>query len=126
MSSLIGGKEKTKGEESALTEQWCHREITGRPRTDIKIINDTDGGTKTAQSNNKCYNILLTTLFSNSLRCSSFMVRGQVSHPYKTGDKIIVLYVLILYVGDMGIKNSELHGSMYSMNLPLRFSQLLC
>jgi hypothetical protein len=41
-------------------------------------------------------NILLSTLFSNTLKlCSSLNVRDQVSHPYKTADKIIVLYILI-------------------------------
>jgi hypothetical protein len=41
-------------------------------------------------------NILLSTLFSNihSL-CSSLNVRDQVSHPYRTTGKIIVLYSLI-------------------------------
>jgi len=41
-------------------------------------------------------NILLNTLFSNtpSLR-SSLNVSDQVSHPYKTTGKIIVLYILI-------------------------------
>ena len=41
-------------------------------------------------------NILLNTLLSNthSLR-SSFNISDQVSHPYKTADKIIVLYILI-------------------------------
>jgi hypothetical protein len=39
---------------------------------------------------------LLSTLFSNTLsQCSSLDVRHQVSHPYKTKDKIIVLYILI-------------------------------
>jgi hypothetical protein len=36
-------------------------------------------------------NILLNTLFSNTLSlCSSLNVRDQVSHPYRTTDKIIV------------------------------------
>jgi hypothetical protein len=70
--------------------KWCCHEITGRRGTDIKIINDTDGETKPAQSNNRCCNILLTTLFLNRLRCSAFTVRDQVSHPYKTMVKIMV------------------------------------
>jgi hypothetical protein len=38
-------------------------------------------------------NILLSTLFSNTLcLCTSFNVRDQVSHPYRTTGKIIVLY----------------------------------
>jgi hypothetical protein len=41
-------------------------------------------------------NILLSTLFSNILNlCYSLNVRDQVSHPYKTTGKIIVLYILI-------------------------------
>jgi hypothetical protein len=40
-------------------------------------------------------NILFSTLFSNSLSlCSSFNVRDQVSHPYKTTGRIMGLYVL--------------------------------
>jgi hypothetical protein len=43
-----------------------------------------------------CPNILHSTLFSNTLRlCSSLNVRDQVSHPYRTTGKIIVLYILI-------------------------------
>jgi hypothetical protein len=38
-------------------------------------------------------NILLSTLFWNTLSlCSSLSVRDQVSHPYKTTGKIIVVY----------------------------------
>jgi hypothetical protein len=41
-------------------------------------------------------NILLSTLFSNTLSlCSSLKVRHQVSHPCRTTGKIIVLYALI-------------------------------
>jgi hypothetical protein len=40
--------------------------------------------------------ILLSNLFSNTLNlCSSLNVRDQVSHPYKTTGRIIVLYILI-------------------------------
>jgi hypothetical protein len=42
-------------------------------------------------------NILLSTLFSGNLR-SSINVRDQVSHPYNTTGKIIVLYILIFYL----------------------------
>jgi hypothetical protein len=39
-------------------------------------------------------NILLITLFSNTLSlCSSLNVRDQVTHPYRTTGKIIVLYI---------------------------------
>jgi len=42
-------------------------------------------------------NILLSTLFSNTLSLrSSLSVSNQVSHPYKTTGKIIILYILIL------------------------------
>jgi hypothetical protein len=38
-------------------------------------------------------NILLNTPFSNTLSpCSSLSVRDQVSHPYRTTGKIIILY----------------------------------
>ena len=41
-------------------------------------------------------NILLSTLFTNTLSLrSSLNVSDQVSHPYKTTGKIIVLYILI-------------------------------
>jgi hypothetical protein len=41
-------------------------------------------------------NILLSTLFSNTLSLySSLNVKDQVSHPYRTTGKIIVLYILI-------------------------------
>ena len=41
-------------------------------------------------------NILLNTMFSNTLSfLSSRNVNDQVSHPYETRDKIIVLYILI-------------------------------
>jgi hypothetical protein len=41
-------------------------------------------------------NTLLSTLFSNSLSlCDSLNVRDQVSHPYRTTDKIRVLYISI-------------------------------
>jgi hypothetical protein len=40
-------------------------------------------------------NILFRTLFSNTLSlCRSLNVRNQVSHPYKTTGKIMVLYIL--------------------------------
>ena len=40
-------------------------------------------------------NILLNTMFSNTFSfLSSLNVSDQVSHPYKTTGKIIVLYIL--------------------------------
>jgi hypothetical protein len=42
-------------------------------------------------------NILLSTLFSDTLSlCSSLNVTDQVSHPYKTTGRIMVLYILTL------------------------------
>ena len=40
-------------------------------------------------------NILLNTMFSNTLSFLSSRVSNQISHPYKTNRKIIVLYILI-------------------------------
>jgi hypothetical protein len=41
-------------------------------------------------------NIHFNTLFSNTLSlCSSLNVRDQVSHPYRSTGKIIVLYIVI-------------------------------
>jgi hypothetical protein len=47
-------------------------------------------------------NIHLSTLFSNTLSlCSSLNVREQVSHPYRTTGKIVVLYILIITLLDI-------------------------
>jgi hypothetical protein len=46
-----------------------------------------------------CPNILFSTLFSNILSlCLSLSVRYQISHPYRTTGKIIVLYILTFSV----------------------------
>jgi len=50
-------------------------------------------------------NILLNTMFSNTLSfLSSVNVSDQVSHPYKTTDKIIILYILIFTFLDSNLE----------------------
>jgi len=45
--------------------------------------------------------ILLRTLFSDTLNlCSSLCVRDQVSYPYETTGKILVLYILVFKSSD--------------------------
>jgi hypothetical protein len=51
-----------------------------------------------ATSSILCSNIHLFTLFSNTLNVTYHNVRDQVSHPYKTKGKIMVLYILIYLV----------------------------
>jgi hypothetical protein len=62
-------------------------------------------------------NILLSTLFSNTLSlCSSLSVRDQVSQPYKTTGKTTVLYTLIFVFLDTNLeaKDSAPNDSKHS------------
>jgi hypothetical protein len=64
--------------------------------------------------------ILLSTLFSNMLSLfSSLNVKDQVSHPYRTTGKIILLYILILTfsTADKKTEGSGKNGSKHSQNL---------
>jgi len=53
-------------------------------------------------------NILLSTLFSNTLSlCSSLNVDDQISHPYTTRGKIVVLCILILVFADSKLEDKK-------------------
>ena len=60
-------------------------------------------------------NILLNTLFSNTLSLRSSLVSDQVSHPHKTTGKIIVLYTVIFQFLDSTLEDSVPNDSMHSL-----------
>ena len=65
----------------------------------------------------KSSNILLSTLFSNTLSLhSSLNMRNQISHPYKTRGKIIVLYILnfIFCIANWKTKDSAMNDRKHS------------
>jgi hypothetical protein len=46
-------------------------------------------------------NVFPNTIFSKNLsQCYSVDLKDQVSHPYKTADKISVLYILVCVLSD--------------------------
>jgi hypothetical protein len=57
---------------------------------------------------------ILSTQFSNNLsQCSSLNIRDQVSHPYRTTGKIMVLYTRILMFSDSKRRILKYEGISY-------------
>jgi len=55
-------------------------------------------------------------MFNTLNRYSSFSVRDQVSHPYKTRGKFIVLYILMFMLSDSRWKHNQAFAAM-SLNV---------
>jgi hypothetical protein len=71
---------------------------------------------------------ILNILFSNTLSlCSSLNVRDQVSHPYRTTGKIIVLYILIFTILDSNrkTKGSGMNDNKHYPNSKVKLSPVL-
>jgi len=64
-----------------------------------------------------CYLFFIKVqMFISLNRYSSFSVRDQVSHPYKTRGKIIVLYILVFMFSDSTWKHNQAFAAM-SLNV---------
>ena len=60
--------------------------------------------------------ILLSILFSYTLSlCSSHHMIDQISHPYKTSNKIIILYIVLYIFGYQTARQKILHQMMASI-----------
>ena len=66
-------------------------------------------------------------MFSNTLSfLSSLNVSDQVSHPYKTTGKIIVLYILILKFLDSNLEDKEREITYCYFNISIIFKGQIC
>jgi hypothetical protein len=55
-----------------------------------------------------CPNIFLSTLYSKTFSLLSFLYGSdQISHPYKTSGKVIVLYILIFTILDSKMEDKR-------------------
>jgi hypothetical protein len=72
---------------------------------------------------------LLGTVYPHSINlcylCSSLNVKGEVSHPYRTASKIIVIYFnLYIFAVDGKVTHSELDGSKH-WDFAMKFSRTI-